>query len=121
LATEPSPTALGYNNFLVATAYHGPFEVAVAAILPCFWVYWKVGTHINKIVGANNPFMAWIDTYVDEAYGGAVKQAIQIADDIAEDAGPVVVDRMHGAFRRGIQLEWLFWDAAYRMESWPIG
>jgi thiaminase/transcriptional activator TenA len=120
LATEPSPTALGYNNFLMATAYHGPFEVAVAAILPCFWVYWEVGTHINKIAGANNPFMAWIDTYVDEAYAAAVKQAIQIADHIAEDASPVVLDQMHAAFRRGIQLEWLFWDAAYRMESWPI-
>ena len=120
LATEPSPTALGYNNFLMATAYHGPFEVAVAAILPCFWVYWEVGTHINNIAGGNNPFTAWIDTYVDEAYAAAVKQAIRIADDIAEDASPTVRDQMHATFRRGIQLEWLFWDAAYRKEGWPI-
>jgi len=121
LATEPSPTALGYNNFLMATAYHGPFEVAVAAILPCFWVYWEVGTHIAKIASGNNPFMAWIDTYVDEVYATTVKQAIRIADDIAEDASPTVLDQMHAAFRRGIQLEWLFWDAAYRKEGWPIG
>jgi thiaminase (transcriptional activator TenA) len=121
LATEPSPTALGYNNFLMATAYHGPFEVAVAAILPCFWVYWEVGTHINKTVSGNNPFMAWIDTYVDEVYATTVKQAIRIADDIAEDASPAVLGQMHDAFRRGIQLEWLFWDAAYRKEGWPIG
>jgi thiaminase/transcriptional activator TenA len=120
LATEPSPTALGYNNFLMATAYHGPFEVAVAAILPCFWIYWEVGTHINKTVSGNNPFMAWIDTYVDEVYATTVKQAIRIADDIAEDASPTVLDQMHDAFRRGIQLEWLFWDAAYRMETWPV-
>jgi thiaminase/transcriptional activator TenA len=120
LATEPSPTALGYNNFLMATAYHGPFEVAVAAILPCFWVYWEVGTHINKTVSGNNPFMAWIDTYVDEVYATTVKQAIRIADDIAEDASPKVLDQMHAAFRRGIQLEWLFWDAAYSMETWPV-
>jgi thiaminase/transcriptional activator TenA len=121
LATEPSPTALGYNNFLIATAYHAPYEVAVAAILPCFWVYWRVGTHINKIAGANNPFMAWIDTYVDDAYAAAVKQAIAIADRIAEDAGPALLDQMHAAFRRGIQLEWMFWDAAYHREGWPIG
>jgi thiaminase/transcriptional activator TenA len=121
LATEPSPTALGYNNFLMATAYHGPFEVAVAAILPCFWVYWEVGTHISKIASGNNPFMAWIDTYVDEAYATTVKQAIRIADDIAEDASPNVLGQMYAAFRRGIQLEWLFWDAAYRKEGWPVG
>ncbi len=120
LTTEPSPTALGYNNFLMATAYHGPFEVAVAAILPCFWVYWEVGTHINKTVSGNNPFMAWIDTYVDEVYATTVKQAIRIADDIAKDASPTVLDQMHAAFRRGIQLEWMFWNAAYRMEGWPV-
>ena len=119
-ATEPSPTALGYNNFLIATAYHAPYEVAVAAILPCFWVYWEVGAHINRTASADNPFRAWIDTYVDDAYAAAVKPAIAIADRIAEDVGPAVLERMHAAFRRGIQLEWMFWDAAYRREGWPI-
>ena len=121
LATEPSPTALGYNNFLIATAYHAPYEVAVAAILPCFQVYWEVGNDINRRAGGNNQFRAWIDTYVDEAYGAAVERAIGIADRIAGEASPAVLDQMHAAFRRGVQLEWMFWDAAYRMEGWPIG
>ena len=70
LATEPSPSALSYNNFLIATAYHAPYEVTVGAVLPCFWIYWEVGRDIHGRAGPDNPFQAWIDTYADAAYGG---------------------------------------------------
>ena len=29
-------------------------------------------------------------------------------------------ERMHAAFVRATQLEWMFWDSAFRLESWPI-
>ncbi len=71
--TEPSPTCLGYNTFLLATAYHAPYEVLVAALLPCFWIYWEVGKHIMAVAASDNPYQAWIDTYADEAFGAAVQ------------------------------------------------
>ena len=63
---EPSPDCLGYTSFLLATAYHEPWEVLVAALLPCFWIYWDVGSRIAKHAAADNPYRAWIDTYADE-------------------------------------------------------
>ena len=27
---------------------------------------------------------------------------------------------MHYVFRRVTQLEWMFWDSAYQMQSWPV-
>ncbi len=48
---EPSPDCLGYTSFLLATAYHEPWEVLVAALLPCFWIYWDVGTRIAATGG----------------------------------------------------------------------
>ena len=64
---EPSPDCLGYTSFLLATAYHEPWEVLLAALLPCFWLYWDVGKAIAREAGADNPYRAWIDTYADEA------------------------------------------------------
>ena len=29
-------------------------------------------------------------------------------------------ERMHAAFMRATQLEWIFWDSAYRLEAWPV-
>ena len=42
-ATEPSPTCAHYTHYLLALAHNAPYEVAVAALLPCFWIYWEVG------------------------------------------------------------------------------
>src|SRR5690348_3249861 len=41
-AAEPSPDCLAYTSYLLATAHQEPWEVTVAAILPCFWIYWDV-------------------------------------------------------------------------------
>jgi thiaminase/transcriptional activator TenA len=44
----PSPTTLGYTSYLVAAAATEPYEVGVAAILPCFWIY----AHMGKVLTA---------------------------------------------------------------------
>ncbi len=75
-AAEPSPDCLGYTSFLLATAYHEPWEVLMAAVLPCFWIYWDVGNAIAREAAAENRYRAWIDTYSDEGFGNAVRAVI---------------------------------------------
>jgi thiaminase/transcriptional activator TenA len=117
---EPSPDCLGYTCFLMATAYHEPWEVLVAALLPCFWLYWDVGTSIARTAAASNPFRAWIDTYADDGFGEAVRAVITSTDQAAAGASDAVRDRMANAFIRCCQYEWLFWDGAWQRRSWPI-
>jgi thiaminase/transcriptional activator TenA len=119
-AAEPSPTCLGYTSFLLATAQAGSYETLVAAILPCFWIYWDVGTAIAKVSVPDNPYQAWIDTYADEGFGHAVEQARNATDEAARGLDPTRLSEMHRAFRRCSQYEWMFWDAAYRLERWPV-
>jgi thiaminase (transcriptional activator TenA) len=119
-ATEPSPTCAHYTHYLVALAHNAPYEVAVAALLPCFWIYWEVGKHLLSIARPDNPYQAWIDTYADEAFATGVKRVIALSDAIAAGATPAVREQMHRAFRRAARLEWMFWDSAYRGEAWPV-
>jgi thiaminase/transcriptional activator TenA len=118
-SAEPSPDCLAYTSFLVATAYHDPWDVLVAALLPCFWIYWDVGCAIAKRTGAENPYRAWIETYADESFGEAVRQVIAITDRAAAAAVQAAQTRMLGAFIRSSQYEWLFWDGAYQQRGWP--
>ncbi|MSP02177.1 MAG: thiaminase II [Acetobacteraceae bacterium] len=121
LATaEPAPDCLGYTSFLMASAYHEPWEVLVAALLPCFWLYWDVGTTIARTAAASNPYRAWIDTYADEGFGDAVRAVIATTDRAAEAASETVRARMATAFIRSCQYEWLFWDGAWNRRSWPV-
>jgi thiaminase/transcriptional activator TenA len=121
LATaEPSPDCLGYTSFLMATAYHEPWEILVAALLPCFWLYWDVGTTIAKTTTSDNPYRAWIDTYADDGFGEAVRAVIATTDQAAAAANDTVRDRMATAFIRSCQYEWLFWDGAWHRRFWPV-
>jgi thiaminase (transcriptional activator TenA) len=47
-ASEPSPVCDHYVSYLLRVAALEPFEVALAAVLPCFWIYWEVGQHIHR-------------------------------------------------------------------------
>ena len=118
---EPSPDCLGYTSFLLATAYQDPWEVLVAALLPCFWIYWDVGTRIARHAAADNPYRAWIDTYADEAFGEAVHRVVGVTDRAADGTTAPVRARMMTAFVRSTQYEWLFWDSAYQQRGWPTG
>jgi thiaminase/transcriptional activator TenA len=117
---DPSPACLGYTSYLLATAYHDPWEVLVAALLPCFWLYWAVGTAITQTAAANNPYRAWIDTYADESFGTAVRAVIAIVDEAAAATTAAIQERMMTSFIRSCQWEWLFWDSAWHQRGWPV-
>jgi len=118
--TEPSPDCLAYTSYFISTAYHDPWEVLVAALLPCFWIYWDVGCTIARTAAPDNPYKAWIDTYADPHFGDAVQRVVATADRAAETASPTVRAKMLAAFTRATQYEYLFWDGAYRRRGWPL-
>ena len=121
VAAEPAPDCLAYTNFLTATAYREPWAVLVAALLPCFWLYWDVGRAIAAKAAPDNPYRAWIDTYADPGFGAAVEAVIAVADEAADAATASGRSEMRGAFILACRYEWLFWDGAYRRRAWPAG
>ena len=119
--TPLSPACHHYVSYLLATAYGEPYEVLLGALLPCFWIYAEVGRDIHAHATAANPYRAWIDTYAGEEFHNAVRTMIATTDAAAEAASPSLRARMHAAFGTATQLEWVFWDSAYRQETWPVG
>ena len=118
--TPLSPTCHHYVSYLLATAYAEPYEVVLGALLPCFWIYAEVGRDIHAHAKPENPYQAWIDTYAGEEFHAAVRGVIAATDEAAAGASSPLRRRMHAAFARATQLEWVFWDSAYRLEDWPV-
>jgi thiaminase/transcriptional activator TenA len=114
-----APGCFSYTNYLVATAAHRGFEEAVAALLPCFWIYREVGMHIVGRSVPENPYQLWIDTYAGEEFAIAVNRAIEITEEVASGTTEEGRRLMTEAFVLSSRLEWMFWDSAYRMEEWP--
>jgi thiaminase/transcriptional activator TenA len=116
--TQQSPACFAYTNYLIATATIRSYEEAVAAVLPCFWIYREVGQYIFKNAVRGNPYRKWIDTYASEEFFASVDKAIDITDAAAQ-ASPHLQPKMEEAFEKAVRLEWMFWDSAYRREAWP--
>ncbi|MEL4358366.1 MULTISPECIES: TenA family protein [unclassified Luteococcus] len=117
-----SPTCRAYTSYLLATAAAAPYEVGVAAILPCFWIYQWVGEKLLESAGdlSGHPYGDWIGMYGDPAFAESTARAREITDRLADAASDEVRERMREAFLQASRYEWMFWDAAWRQEAWPV-
>ncbi len=113
------PVCHHYIHFLKSTAAFEPLEVAMAAVLPCFWIYQVVGDKLYATQsGSGNPYAAWIDTYSGEDFAASVTMAKSYVDQIAQQSSAAVRDQMLTAFITASRLEFLFWEAAYKQHTW---
>jgi thiaminase/transcriptional activator TenA len=116
---EQSPACSFEETSLLATVAHHSLEEAIAALLPCFWIYREVGHAIDREAAPDNAYRRWIDTYAGADFATSVDRAITITDAVAATASDTGRDRMRAAYVTSSRLEWMFWDSAYRMERWP--
>ncbi|WP_115728106.1 TenA family protein [Actinomyces culturomici] len=120
--TEPSPTCAAYSDFLLASLASGDYAVAATAVLPCFWIYQDVGDALLARAGdlEGHPYGDWIGMYADPAFAAETARARAIVDRLAASGSSAQRERMRAAFERASRYEWMFWDAAWRQEAWPI-
>lgn len=116
-----SPSCHHYTSFLLSTAALAPVEVAMAAVLPCFWVYQKVGAYIYTHQTKNaNPYQNWINTYAGNDFEILVNKAIAVCDEVATACTDDQQEKMTQAFMTGCRLEWMFWDSAWKLEKFKV-
>lgn len=118
---KASPGCLLYTSYILKECAYGNLQAGLAAVLPCFWIYKKVGDYIyENQVTENNPYQRWIETYAGQEFAASVQLAIDITDLYAEKAGAEEQERMLEVFEKASQLEWVFWNSAYDLEEWLV-
>ena len=115
-----SPTCTAYTSYLLAFNARGAYAQLVAAVLPCFWIYEHVGQVLARSATElrSHPYRAWIETYANPDFAAASARARSIADRAVTAARDR--DQATAVFLTACRYEWMFWDAAWRMEAWPI-
>jgi thiaminase/transcriptional activator TenA len=119
-ATPLAPTNLAYTSYLVAVAYAAPFHEAVAALLPCYWIYWEVGKALEERGSPDPLYTRWIGTYASAEFGSVVEAALGCADALAREVDAAGREAMRRHFLTTSRYEWMFWDMGYRREAWPV-
>jgi thiaminase/transcriptional activator TenA len=98
-------------------AYHDSVAEALAASYPCFNIYQIIIHHImNKITTEeviNSKYEEWINIYNSKAMNAAIDEVTNVTNKLYEKAGDCEKKRMCEIFRKGMELEVVFWDEMY--------
>ena len=117
-AARMAPTNYAYTNHLLTTAYQRPFGEGLAAMLPCYWVYWEAGKELKKRGSRNAEYQRWIDQYSDPNYGHVVEQVLSMMNAEARRMDASSRSEAHRLFTLSARYEYMFWDMAWRREQW---
>jgi thiaminase/transcriptional activator TenA len=119
-ATPVMPTTLAYTSYLLRACHQGSFAGALAAVLPCYWIYAQVGTALLARSSPDPLYARWIGTYGGEQFAAIVGAVLEVVDRV----GAVASDEERASMRAHVvttaRYEWMFWDAAWRREPWPV-
>ena len=116
---QPSPTAYAYTSHLLRVAYTGHFGDIIAAILPCYWLYWEIGERLRGAQPEEPIYREWIAAYGGDWFRELVREQIDRLDEWAERVSERDRERMKRHFLISSRYELMFWEMAYRRESWP--
>ncbi len=119
-AIQPSPTTLAYTSFLLRTATLGDYPEVLGAVLPCYWIYERVGKALLERGSSTPRYQKWIETYGGEEFGALVEAVLDLTDRVCKDLNPSQRAYVKEAFVITSRYEWMFWDAAWKLEGWPV-
>jgi len=119
-AVPKGPTTQAYIGHLQSVARGGSLTELVAAVLPCYWIYGEIGRSLHrKRPRKPKIYRQWIETYASESFWRPVREQIHLMDQLGAAVGSTEKKRLAEYFLLSSRYELLFWEQAYKLESWP--
>ena len=118
---RPNPVNVAYMSYMLSICSLGTAWECIAAILPCYWTYMEIADRLRGLLDGNpvDIYRSWASTYLTPEYRGIVEGLREIIDGRAGELEPLY-ERLSSIFRQCSIFEYMFWDAAYSMQGWPI-
>lgn len=115
---DASKVTADYNAHICEGISTGNTCIALAAVLPCMWIYNRVGLHIlNHSTLEGNQYKEWILEYGQEEFTVGVNQVLKMIDDLAADADDETRQMMDYYYLKSALYEYAFWDYGYYGDS----
>ncbi len=119
-AAGAAPTTTAYVSYLMATALGGSFAEALGAVLPCYWIYARVGEHLAAAGSPDPLYGKWIAMYGGAEFQAVVDAVLEVTDRVGAGLSAGELARMRQHVTTTSRYEWMFWDAGWRRETWPV-
>lgn len=117
-AFRPAPTAYDYTSHMYRAAIEGDLADVLAALLPCYWLYWEIGERLKGAEPGHPIYDKWIETYGSEWFGSLVNEQIDRMNRLAEGLPEKRILELAERFRKSSIYELNFWEMAWTKEQW---
>lgn len=107
-----------YNTLIQKALESSNNHVAFASMLPCMWIYNRVGLHILKTATLKgNPYKEWILEYGNEEFTQGVNTVLDIIDQWAAQTDEATRQSMTDVYLQAALCEYAFWEYGYEGET----
>ena len=89
-------------------------------MLPCYWIYARVGEELLARGSPDPLYARWIAMYGGEEFQAVVDAVLELTDRVGAAASPRELALMREHVIVTSRYEWMFWDAGWRRETWPV-
>lgn len=122
LKTTAAPTTYAYARHVLHVGEIGTLAEIVAAALPRVWGYSETARALlaGRPPRSDHPFGAWLTWYASPEYAAVGDWLRGKLDDWAPEIGMEERRRIETHFLMSARYEWLFWEMAWRQETWPV-
>lgn len=116
---KPTPTNISYVNFLLSTSSLKSYAESITSVLPCFWSYAEIAEHHKDKLSKNENklYVDWASVYLSEPYVNLVEKIKRLVDKTGETTS---YEMLKKTFITASKYEYMYWDAIYNMNAWPI-
>jgi thiaminase (transcriptional activator TenA) len=106
--TPVAPTTRAYLSYLLAATYGGSFAEAVSTVLPCYWIYARVGEELLVRSSPDPVYARWIAMYGGAEFQAVVDSVLALADRIGAAISDAELALMREHFTTTSRYEWMF-------------
>lgn len=119
---QPAATTVAYTSYMLNVSQRGSLAELVAAVLPCTWSYYEIGTRLHEIPGASEHefYGEWVKMYASAEFGELAKWLKDLMNELAEGKREEELKWLEDIFVTTSKYEYMFWEMSERKEMWPI-
>jgi thiaminase/transcriptional activator TenA len=107
------PTTEAFNDFMLRVANEYGYEETLATITAAEWVYLDWCTYAAEAEHDRWYLEEWVDMHVIKEFADYVEWLRAQLDELGPELSPRRKERVAELFRRTVELEARFFDAAY--------
>lgn len=117
---EMAPATLAYTRHLLTVAYEGRTPEILASLAPCTVSYGQIGRERVGDLPDHPIYREWIDFFASREYWDVLDDVKAKLDRLCDGLSDRDFERIRTIFKTSSRLEQLFWDMAYREETWAV-